>query len=82
MAMLSQNQNSGKRPVNLSLSAESVDLAKKMGVNISRTVDAWFTQEMKRQYWEKWREENKEAFAAYNARIAQEGLPLEKYRTF
>ena len=38
--------------------------------------------EVKRQYWEKWNEENKEAVAAYNARIAKEGLPLAKYRSF
>jgi antitoxin CcdA len=73
---------SGKRAVNLTLSTEAVDMAKKLGINMSKTVDAWFTQEMKRQYWEQWREENREAFAAYNARIEQEGLPLAKYRTF
>ncbi len=71
-----------KRPVNLTLSADAVETAKKLGINMSQTIDAWFSQEMKRQYWERWREENKEAFAAYNARIEQEGLPLAKYRTF
>lgn len=71
-----------KRPVNLTLSADAVETAKKLGINMSQTIDAWFSQEMKRQYWERWREENKEAFAAYNARIAKEGLPLAKYRTF
>jgi FAD/FMN-containing dehydrogenase len=29
-----------------------------------------------------WNEDNKEGIAAYNARIAKEGLPLAKYRTF
>jgi antitoxin CcdA len=74
--------HSYKRPVNLTLSADAVETAKKLGINMSQTIDAWFSQEMKRQYWERWREENKEAFAAYNARIEQEGLPLAKYRTF
>jgi antitoxin CcdA len=73
---------SPKRAVNLTLSADAVDMAKKLGMNVSQTVDAWLVQEVKRRYWEQWREENREAFAAYNARIAQEGLPLEKYRTF
>jgi antitoxin CcdA len=80
--MMNSSSSKPKRAVNLTLSADAVEIAKKLGVNISQTVDAWFTQEMKRQYWEQWREENREAFAAYNARIAQEGLPLEKYRTF
>jgi antitoxin CcdA len=79
---LTYSAKSGKRAVNLTLSTEAVDMAKKLGINMSKTVDAWFTQEMKRQYWEQWREENREAFAAYNARIAQEGLPLAKYRTW
>ncbi|MEO7105319.1 MAG: type II toxin-antitoxin system CcdA family antitoxin [Rhodoferax sp.] len=33
-------------------------------------------------YWEKWNEDNKEAVAAYNARISNHGLPLAKYRTW
>ena len=39
-------------------------------------------QEVQRRYWEQWNEENKEAVAAYNARIEREGLPLARYRTF
>ena len=31
---------------------------------------------------ERWNEENCEAISEYNTRIAVEGLPLEKYRTF
>jgi antitoxin CcdA len=73
---------SPKRAVNLSLSADAVDMAKKLGMNVSKAVDDWLAQEVKRRYWEQWREDNREAIAAYNARMAQEGLPLEKYRTF
>ncbi|HMC14673.1 MAG TPA: type II toxin-antitoxin system CcdA family antitoxin [Albitalea sp.] len=32
--------------------------------------------------WKRWNEENKAAITAYNARIAREGLPLARYRTF
>ncbi len=51
-------------------------------MNISQTVDELLAAEVKRRYWERWAEENKEAVAAYNARIAKEGLPLAKYRSF
>lgn len=71
-----------KRAVNLSIDAPTLDLAKQLGMNLSKTVDAFLKDEVKRQYWEKWREENKVAFAAYNERIAKHGLPLAKYRTF
>ena len=46
-----------------------------------QTADA-LAEEVKRRYWEKWREDNKDAIDAYNERIRQEGLPLAKYRTF
>lgn len=71
-----------KRPINLSLSSKTVDMAKELGINLSQTVDAWLSEEVKRRYWERWREDNREAIDEYNVRIATEGLPLAKYRTF
>lgn len=74
--------NTPKRPVNLSINAHTLKLAKEMGMNISQTVDALLAAEVKRRYWEQWNERNKDAIDAYNARIAKEGLPLAKYRSF
>jgi antitoxin CcdA len=71
-----------KRPVNLSISARTLDQAKKLGMNLSKTVDAFLQDEVKRRYWEKWRDDNKDAFAAYNERVRSHGLPLAKYRAF
>lgn len=71
-----------KRPINLSLTSKTVDMAKELGINLSQTVDAWLSEEVKRRYWEKWRDDNREAMLAYNERIAREGLPLAKYRSF
>jgi antitoxin CcdA len=51
-------------------------------MNVSQTVDTLLAAEVRRCYWQKWNEENKDAVAEYNARIASEGLPLAKYRTF
>jgi antitoxin CcdA len=59
-----------------------VDMAKELGINLSQTVDALLNEEVKRRYWEKWRDDNREAMLEYNERIAREGLPLAKYRTF
>jgi len=73
---------SQKRPVNLSINSQTLDRAKKLGMNLSKTVDAFLQEEVKRRYWEKWRDDNKDAFAAYNDRIRREGLPLAKYRSF
>ena len=75
-------ENAPKKATNLSLNSKVLEAAREMGINISQTVDALLADEVKRRYWEKWREDNREAFAAYNARIAKDGLPLAKYRTW
>lgn len=74
--------NAPKKATNLSLNSKMLEAARELGMNLSQTVDTLLAAEVKRLYWEKWNEENKEAIAAYNARIAEEGLPLAKYRTF
>ena len=71
-----------KKATNLSLNSKVLEMARELGMNVSQTVDALLAAEVQRRYWEKWNEENKEAVAAYNARIAKEGLPLAKYRSF
>jgi antitoxin CcdA len=71
-----------KRATNLSLNAKVLDAARDMGMNLSATVDALLAEEVRKRYWARWNEENKAAIAHYNARIAQEGLPLARYRTF
>jgi antitoxin CcdA len=71
-----------KRPTNLSLNAKVLDLARELGMNVSQTVDALLAEEVRKRYWERWNEENKDAIEHYNQRIEQEGLPLAKYRTF
>lgn len=71
-----------KRPVNLSINARTLDLAKELGMNLSQTVDTFLTAEVQRRYWEQWNDANKDAIDAYNVRMEQEGLPLARYRGF
>ena len=74
--------DSPKRATNLSLNAKMLDAARDLGMNLSATVDALLAEEVRKRYWARWNEDNKEAVAHYNARIAREGLPLARYRTF
>ncbi|MBP8087849.1 MAG: type II toxin-antitoxin system CcdA family antitoxin [Polaromonas sp.] len=74
--------NAPKKATNLSLNSKVLEKARELGMNVSQTVDALLAAEVRRCYWQKWNEENKDAVAEYNARIAREGLPLTKYRTF
>ena len=71
-----------KRPINLSLNAKTLETAKALGMNLSQAVDQWLGEEVKRRYWAQWKDDNRVAIEEYNERIAKEGLPLEKYRTF
>ena len=80
--MLRLDKDAPKKATNLSLNSKVLEMARELGMNVSQTVDGLLAAEVKRLYWEKWNEENKEAVAAYNARIAKEGLPLAKYRSF
>ena len=74
--------NAPKKATNLSLNSKVLEAAREMGMNLSQTVDALLAEEVKRRYWEQWNERNKDAIDSYNARIAKEGLPLAKYRSF
>ena len=80
--MLRFDPNAPKKATNLSLNSKVLEMARELGLNVSQTVDGLLAEEVKRRYWEKWNEDNKEGIAAYNARIAREGLPLAKYRSF
>jgi antitoxin CcdA len=71
-----------KRATNLSLNSKVLDAARELGMNVSQTVDALLTEAVRKRYWERWNDENKDAIAAYNSRIEREGLPLARYRTF
>ncbi len=69
-----------KRPINLSLNSAVLELAKELGLNISQTVDELLKQEVERVYWLRWNEDNKEAIAQYNARMARDGTFAQSIR--
>jgi len=74
--------NAPRKATNLSLNVKMLQAAREMGMNLSQTVDALLAEEVKKRYWAKWNEDNKEAVTAYNERVATYGLPLAKYRTW
>ncbi|MEO7152792.1 MAG: type II toxin-antitoxin system CcdA family antitoxin [Burkholderiaceae bacterium] len=70
---MTRPESTAKRATNLSLNAKVLDMARELGMNISQTVDALLAEEVQRRYWQRWNEDNKEAIAAYNARVEREG---------
>lgn len=75
-------EDAPQKPTNLSLNADVLSMARELGMNVSRTVDALLAEEVKRQYWLRWNEQNSAAIDQYNERIEREGLSLAQYRTF
>ena len=70
-----------KKATNLSLNAKLLEAARELGItNLSATVEGLLAEEVRRRYGERWNEENREAIAAYNARIEREGTLSQRIR--
>lgn len=79
---LSSTRQSAKRAINLSLSAEVLDAAKGLQINISQVCDEFLRDRVRREQESRWRAGHADFVAAYNASIETEGLPLAEWRTF
>jgi len=66
----------------LSLSADVLDAAKEMKINVSQVCDSHLREVVRREQERRWREEHAEFILAYNSTIEAEGLPLDEWRTF
>ena len=85
MAHASASPRSGRRrtaATNVTLDAALVAEAKQLGVSISQASNRGLEEAVKKARAERWLEENKPALDAYNAYVAEHGLPLAKYRLF
>ena len=71
-----------KRATNLTLSADVLDAAKALELNISQVCDNYLRQMVTQEQERRWRIEHADFIAAYNATIEAEGLPLDQWRTF
>lgn len=72
----------GRIKVNLTLDAEVAEMARALGLNMSRLAEAAIAEAAKAERNRLWRAENQAAIAAYAEEVAQDGLPLTAYRSF
>ena len=72
----------GKRATNLTLSADVLDAARDMKMNISKLCDAYLREVVRQEQARRWRQEHADFITAYNATIENEGLPLDEWRSF
>jgi antitoxin CcdA len=71
-----------RRPTNISLDSAMIEDAKELGINISRACEEGLSAEISAERNRRWKEENREATAEWNAYVAENGLPLERFRQF
>jgi len=71
-----------RRPTNISLDSAMIEDAKELGINISRACEEGLSAEISAERNRRWKEENREAIAEWNAYVAKNGLPLERFRQF
>ena len=74
--------NAPKKSVNLSANSDLLRLAKEEGVNLSRTLEEAVAEKLRQKLEHRWREENRDAIAAYNARIEKNGVFGARKRRF
>jgi antitoxin CcdA len=73
---------STKRHTNLTLSADVLSEAKKLGINISKVCDGFLRELIRQEKERRWKAEHTEFVSAFNAEIESVGLPLNQWRTF
>jgi antitoxin CcdA len=69
-----------KRPTNVSLPAELVAEAKRLGLNVSEACQTGLAAEVKKAREAAWKEENREAIESYNTYVREHGMPMAQYR--
>ena len=68
------NRTTRKRAVNLFVDAELLDDARRMQINMSDTLEQRLRMLVRAEREKRWLNDNQEAIAAYNRRVAEHGL--------
>ena len=71
-----------KKVTNLILNTEVLAEAKKLGINISKACDAFLESLVRQEKERLWKLNNAQFINEYNQITEEEGLPLDKCRTF
>jgi antitoxin CcdA len=71
-----------RRATNVTLPEALVAQAKELKINISQACEAGLLAQVTNERRRRWLEENREAIECYNKYVEENGLTLERYRTF
>ena len=71
-----------KRATNVSIRSDLLEAARAAGVNLSATLERALAEELATVKRSRWREENREAIAAYNEYVDAHGAFSDVVRSF
>ena len=71
-----------KKAANLSIRADLLEEARAYKINLSQTLESALAAEVKKHREDEWREQNREAIAAYGRFVERHGHFSDRYRTF
>lgn len=71
-----------KRPTNLSVNADLLDKARKLGINLSQTLEDRLVEVVREAEANDWLKKNKRAIDVYNERVEREEVWSDGLRGF
>lgn len=71
-----------KKATNLSINSDLLGKAKELDINLSAALEQALTQLLKQRQQEQWLTENREAIAAYNQQLEEQGAFGDEHRSF
>jgi len=74
--------STAKKAANLSIRADLLEEARAYKINLSQTLEAALSAELKKEKERRWLEENRAAMDAYNRHIERDGLWSDGMRLF
>jgi antitoxin CcdA len=74
--------NTPKKATNITLSSDVLIEAKALGINISQACDQFLRELVRKERERRWQQDHADFIASYNQAVADEGLPLESFRSF
>lgn len=75
-------KKSVKRAANVSVRSDLLDSAREAGLNLSATLESALERALAEEKRERWRQDNREAIAAYNDYVEQNGTFSDDVRGF
>ena len=77
-----RSKTMAKRATNVSVRSDLLEAAREAGINLSAALERALMDELASVKREKWRQENREAVAAYNEHVEKHGTFSDDVRSF